>query len=307
MTDKNKALSVSVTLPVPIQGTRDGLQKYISDIRKFPILTADEELALALQWRDFHNKDSAHKLVTSHLRLVVAAAHKYKGYGLPILDLIAEGNIGLMQAVKKFDPDKGFRLATYAMWWIRAAIQDYILRSWSLVKIGTTMAQKKLFFGLGKAKRQIEAFDSGELHPEDVKQISENLDVPEFEVVNMNRRLIGGDASLDTPINEDESSTSWGEMLPSNEASQEIALSTKQEEDFRHLLLEKALEEMPQREREILTARRLTDPPIILDELSEKFEISRERVRQIENRAYERLKENMQKLLITYNQPKLLA
>jgi RNA polymerase sigma-32 factor len=287
---------------------QDGLQKYIFDIRKYPLLSAEDEYHFACLWRDHQDIDAAHLLITSHLRLVLTMAAKYKGYGLPIADLISEGNIGLMQAVKKFDPDKGFRLTTYAMWWIRAAIQEYILRSWSLVKIGTTTAQKKLFFGLNKAKKKISLFDSGELRPDDVRKIAKNLDVSEYEVIHMNRRLLASDASLNVPIGYDDGGTDNSQMqdyLVDDTDNQEITTIQKQQDSYRHALLQQALADMPERDKAVIVARKLTDPPVILEELAQKFSVSRERIRQIESRAYETLKNNIQKLL-TYTKPKLL-
>lgn len=292
------------SLYIPV--AEDGFQKYLAEVKLFPLLTPEEEIALANDLRENHSKSAAHRLITSHLRLVVAIASKYKGYGLPIVDLVAEGNIGLMQAVKKFDPDKGFRLATYAMWWIRASIQEYILKSWSLVKIGTTTAQKKLFFGLNKAKKRIKALEAGDLRPEHVAQIADEMNVADYEVVDMNRRLGHKDLSLNVPMIGHEGTISeWQDRLEDESDNQEIVIAETQEERYRKILIQEAMAQMSEREQEIIKARKLTDPPIILEELSEKFSISRERVRQIEVRAFEKLKENVQKL-IEYRKPKLL-
>ena len=289
-----------------IPAAEDGFQKYLAEVKLFPLLTLEEEIELANDLRENHSKSAAHRLITSHLRLVVAIASKYKGYGLPIVDLVAEGNIGLMQAVKKFDPDKGFRLATYAMWWIRASIQEYILKSWSLVKIGTTTAQKKLFFGLNKAKKRIKALEGGDLRPEHVTQIADEMNVADYEVVDMNRRLGNKDLSLNVPMVGHEGTISeWQDRLEDESDNQEIIIAATQEERYRKLLIQEAMAQMSEREQEIIKARKLTDPPIILEELSAKFSISRERVRQIEVRAFEKLKENVQKL-IDYQKPKLL-
>ena len=295
--------SVAVMLPT----LENGFRKYIHDIRKFPLLEATEEYRLACDWRDSKNPQAAHRLITSHLRLVIALAMKYRGYGLPVIDLVSEGNIGLMQAVKKFDPDKGFRLATYAMWWIRASIQDYILRSWSLVKIGTTMAQKKLFFGLNKAKKRISALDTYDLHPDEIHQIAKDMDVPEYEVVDMNRRLSGADASLNMTFTSQEGTGGeWQDHIADPSDSHDIVIAEQQEQDYRSYILHKALSDMSEREQHIIKARKMTDPPVILDELAEKLGISRERVRQIESRAFEKLKDNMLKL-IEHKKPKLLT
>lgn len=285
----------------------NGFRKYIVDVRKFPLLEMNEEYFLACDWRDNKNPKAAHRLITSHLRLVVALAMKYRGYGLPVIDLVSEGNIGLMQAVKKFDPDKGFRLATYAMWWIRASIQEYILRSWSLVKIGTTMAQKKLFFGLNKAKKRISALDTHDLHPDEISQISKDMDVPEYEVVDMNRRLLGADASLNTTLTSQEGGGGqWQDHIADPKESHDIVIAEQQEYDYRTHILHTALSHMSEREQHIIKARKMTDPPVILDELAETLGISRERVRQIESRAFEKLKDSMLKL-IEHKKPKLLT
>jgi RNA polymerase sigma-32 factor len=269
-----------------------GLSRYLTEIRKFPMLAKDEEFMLAKRWTEHQDAESAHRLVTSHLRLVAKIAMGYRGYGLPIGEVISEGNVGLMQAVKKFDPDKGFRLATYAMWWIRASIQEYILRSWSLVKMGTTAAQKKLFFNLRKAKSQISAFEEGDLRPEHLSAIATKLGVSEEEVTNMNRRL-GGDSSLNAPIRSDGESE-WQDWLADDTAvSQETALAESEEKSIRMGLLEEAMQELTEREKHILTERRLKDDPVTLEELAGQYGVSRERVRQIEVRAFEKLQKAM--------------
>jgi RNA polymerase sigma-32 factor len=264
------------------------LSRYLQDIRKFPMLTPDEELALSHRWRDHEDMEAAHKLVTSHLRLVAKIAMGYRGYGLPVGELISEGNVGMMQAVKRFDPDRGFRLATYAMWWIRAAIQEYILHSWSLVKMGTTAAQKKLFFNLRRLKGQMQAIDDGDLQPEQVSKIATMLAVPEQDVVNMNRRLAAPDHSLNAPVRMD-SEGEWQDWLVDDSESQEAKLGDRQELGLRRDLLAKAMSHLNERERDILTHRRLREQPTTLEDLSQKYDISRERVRQIEVRAFEKL------------------
>ena len=270
-----------------------GLSRYLTEIRKFPMLTKDEEFMLAKRWREHEDPKAAHRLVTSHLRLVAKIAMGYRGYGLPIGEVISEGNVGLMQAVKKFEPDKGFRLATYAMWWIRASIQEYILRSWSLVKMGTTAAQKKLFFNLRKAKSAISAFQEGDLHPDQVEQIATKLGVEESEVVSMNRRLSGPDASLNAPMRVDGESE-WQDWLEDTGAvSQETQVAEDQERTQRMSLLEAAMTELTDRERHILTERRLKDEPTTLEDLAAQYGVSRERVRQIEVRAFEKLQKAM--------------
>ena len=269
-----------------------GLSRYLTEIRKFPMLTKDEEFMLAKRWREHEDPKAAHRLVTSHLRLVAKIAMGYRGYGLPIGEVISEGNVGLMQAVKKFEPDKGFRLATYAMWWIRASIQEYILRSWSLVKMGTTAAQKKLFFNLRKAKSQISAFEEGDLRPEHLSAIATKLGVSEEEVTNMNRRL-GGDASLNAPLRADGESE-WQDWLADDTAvSQETHLAESEEKSIRMGLLQEAMEELTDREKHILTERRLKEDPVTLEELASQYGVSRERVRQIEVRAFEKLQKAM--------------
>jgi len=268
------------------------LTRYLQEIRKFPMLTAEEELSLSRRWRDHQDMDAAHKLVTSHLRLVAKIAMGYRGYGLPVGELISEGNVGMMQAVKRFDPDRGFRLATYAMWWIRAAIQEYILHSWSLVKMGTTAAQKKLFFNLRRLKGQMQAIDDGDLHPEQVAKIARVLAVPEQDVVSMNRRLSAPDHSLNAPVRAD-SEGEWQDWLVDESDSQEQALADNEEMTGRKALLNGALKTLNERERHILIERRLKDEPTTLEELSQQYNISRERVRQIEVRAFEKLQKAM--------------
>jgi len=280
---------------LPIIG-EGGLSRYLAEIRKFPLLDPQEEYMLAKRWREHEDTEAAHKLITSHLRLVAKIAMGYRGYGLPINEVIAEGNIGLMQAVKRFEPERGFRLATYAMWWIRASIQEYILRSWSLVKLGTTAAQKKLFFNLRRVKGQIEALEEGDMHPEHVKDIAKRLGVPEQEVVNMNRRLASPDSSLNTPLGT-ESESEWQDWLADDSLDQETQLAETEELEERRTLLSTALEELTPRERDILEARRLRDDPMTLEDLSVKYDISRERVRQIEVRAFEKLQEKMKAAL----------
>ena len=285
MTDKNQISN----LPSP---SVEGLSIYLSQIKKFPMLDAEEEYMLAKNWRENGNLQSAHKLVTSHLRLVAKIAMGYRGYGLPVNELISEGNLGLMQAVKKFDPDKGFRLATYAMWWIKAAIQEYVLRSWSLVKMGTTTAQKKLFFNLKKIKNQIAPEQDGDLKEDQVKEISKRLDVDSNEVVNMNRRLMGQEKSLNAPIKDGENDE-WQDWLVDDKLDQELATSQKQEYDDKKELLESAMKILNDREREIIIARRLSEEPDTLEDLSKKYKISRERIRQIETKAFEKLQKSM--------------
>ena len=269
-----------------------GLSIYLAQIKKFPMLDAEEEYMLAKNWRERGNLKAAHKLVTSHLRLVAKIAMGYRGYGLPVNELISEGNIGLMQAVKKFDPERGFRLATYAMWWIKAAIQEYVLRSWSLVKMGTTTAQKKLFFNLKKIKNQIAPNQEGDLKDEHVNEISKKLNVESYEVINMNRRLMGHEKSLNDPIKAGETDE-WQDWLVDDHLDQELIMSQKQEFDDKKELLYEAMTVLNSREKEILEARRLTENPKTLEELSQKYKISRERIRQIESKAFEKLQKNM--------------
>ena len=283
---KNKEIS---NLPSPSVG---GLSVYLSQIKKFPMLDAEEEYMLEKNWRENGNLQSAHKLVTSHLRLVAKIAMGYRGYGLPVNELISEGNLGLMQAVKKFDPDKGFRLATYAMWWIKAAIQEYVLRSWSLVKMGTTTAQKKLFFNLKKLKNQIAPGQEGDLKDEQVNEISKRLDVESHEVINMNRRMMGQEKSLNDPIKSGEADE-WQDWLVDDSRDQELVISQQQEYNDKKDLLKSAMKILNEREKEIIIARRLSENPTTLDDLSKKYKVSRERVRQIETKAFEKLQKSM--------------
>jgi len=276
------------TAALPIMTAEGGLTRYLEEIRRFPMLEPQEEFMLAKSWREHGDRDAAHKLVTSHLRLVAKIAMGYRGYGLPISEVVSEGNVGLMQAVKRFEPDKGFRLATYAMWWIKASIQEYILRSWSLVKMGTTANQKKLFFNLRKAKSKISALQEGDLRPDQVAIIAKRLGVTTQDVIDMNRRL-GGDASLNAPIREDGDSGEWQDWLADNSESQETVMAAHEELDNRRKALSSALGVLNDRERRIFEARRLTDDPVTLEELAEEFGVSRERVRQIEVRAFEKV------------------
>jgi RNA polymerase sigma-32 factor len=281
---------------LPALQSEGGLSRYLSEIRKFPLLEPQEEYMLAKRWKEHEDPEAARQLVTSHLRLVAKIAMGYRGYGLPISEVVSEGNVGLMQAVKRFEPDKGFRLATYAMWWIRASIQEYILRSWSLVKLGTTAAQKKLFFNLRKAKNKINAIEEGDLTPEHTKEIARQLAVPEHEVVNMNRRLTAQDSSLNAPLRSD-SESEWQDWLQDDTLDQESQLADREERGERHELLTQAMSELSERERDILEARRLRDEPVTLEELSQKYNVSRERVRQIEVRAFEKLQSAMENAL----------
>jgi RNA polymerase sigma-32 factor len=276
------------TAALPVLTAESGLTRYLEEIRRFPMLEPQDEYMLAKRWREHGDRDAAHKLVTSHLRLVAKIAMGYRGYGLPISEVISEGNVGLMQAVKRFEPEKGFRLATYAMWWIKAAIQEYILRSWSLVKMGTTANQKKLFFNLRKAKSKISALEEGDLHPDQVKLIAKRLGVTEQDVVDMNRRL-GGDVSLNSPIREDGDSGEWQDWLVDEVSDQETRLVESEESDNRKKALGDALSVLNERERRIFEARRLADDPITLEDLAAEFGVSRERVRQIEVRAFEKV------------------
>ena len=276
------------TTALPIMTAEGGLTRYLEEIRRFPMLEPQEEFMLAKSWREHGDRDAAHKLVTSHLRLVAKIAMGYRGYGLPISEVISEGNVGLMQAVKRFEPDKGFRLATYAMWWIKASIQEYILRSWSLVKMGTTANQKKLFFNLRKAKSKISALQEGDLRPDQVDIIAKRLGVTKQDVIDMNRRL-GGDASLNAPIREDGDSGEWQDWLADDSESQETVMAAHEELDNRRKALSSALGVLNERERRIFEARRLADDPVTLEELAEEFGVSRERVRQIEVRAFEKV------------------
>ena len=290
---------------MPVLANEGGLSRYLDEIRKFPMLEPTEEFTLAKSWRDAGDRDAAHRLVTSHLRLVAKIAMGYRGYGLPISEVVSEGNVGLMQAVKRFEPDKGFRLATYAMWWIKAAIQEYILRSWSLVKMGTTANQKKLFFNLRKAKGKISALDEGDLRPDQVKQIATRLGVPEQDVIDMNRRL-SGDTSLNAPLRE-EGEGEWQDWLVDNSPSQETVLAGEQEGQNRLSALRDALSVLNPRERRIFEARRLADDPITLEDLSGEFGVSRERVRQIEVRAFEKIQEAVKRNLATREMPRAEA
>jgi len=275
----------------------EGLNRYLTNIRKFPMLEKDEEFMLAKRWREHEDTGAAEKLVTSHLRLVAKIAMGYRGYGLPQAEVISEANVGLMQAVKKFDPEKGFRLATYAMWWIRAAIQEYVLRSWSMVKLGTTSAQKKLFFNLRKAKARIGALEEGDLRPENVARIAHDLGVTEDEVVSMNRRMSGGDASLNATIgSEDGGTAQWQDWLEDEDADQATDYAERDEFQSRMALMAEAMEALNDREKDILTQRRLQDHPVTLEELSAVYDVSRERIRQIEVRAFEKLQKRMREL-----------
>jgi RNA polymerase sigma-32 factor len=275
---------------IPALTPDDNLSKYLARIRSFPILEKDQEYMLAKAWSEREDVEAAHQLVTSHLRLVAKIAMGYRGYGLPLSDLISEGNIGMMHAVKKFDPERGFRLATYAMWWIKASIQEYILRSWSLVKIGTTAAQKKLFFNLRRLKGKIDAIDGGDLRPDQVTHIAETLDVDESEVISMNQRMSGGDKSLNTPIASDiDGGGEWQDWIEDDRENQEVEFAEREEFEAQYSVMREALESLNPREQRIIHARRLTEPALTLEELSEEFNVSRERVRQIEVRAFEKL------------------
>ncbi len=276
------------TAALPVLTAESGLARYLSEIRKFPMLEPQEEYMLAKRWREHGDRDAAHKLVTSHLRLVAKIAMGYRGYGLPISEVVSEGNVGLMQAVKRFEPEKGFRLATYAMWWIKASIQEYILRSWSLVKMGTTANQKKLFFNLRKAKSKISALDEGDMRPDQVQTIAKRLGVTEQDVIEMNRRL-GGDASLNSPIRDDGDPGEWQDWLVDNTPNQEVRMAEGEEYDHRHKALTGAMGVLNPRERRIFEARRLADEPMTLEDLAAEFGVSRERVRQIEVRAFEKV------------------
>ena len=284
---------------LPAPSPEQGLNRYMQEIRKFPMLEPEEEFMLAKRWVDHEDSGAAHKLVTSHLRLAAKIAMGYRGYGLPTAEVVSEANVGLMQAVKRFDPDKGFRLSTYAMWWIRASIQEYILRSWSLVKMGTTSAQKKLFFNLRKAKNRIGALETGDLRPENVARIANDLNVTEDEVVSMNRRMSGGDASLNAQIAGDGEGTSeWHDWLEDEDADQASDYAEKQELDTRRELLMAAMEDLNERERDILMKRKLEDRPVTLEDLSSEYNVSRERIRQIEVRAFEKLQAKMRELAV---------
>jgi RNA polymerase sigma-32 factor len=278
---------------LPILSAEGGLSRYLQEIRKFPMLEPDEEFMLAKRYREHQDPGAAQKLITSHLRLVAKIAMGYRGYGLPISEVISEGNVGLMHAVKRFEPDKGFRLATYAMWWIRAAIQEYVLRSWSLVKIGTTAAQKRLFFNLRKVKGQIAALEDGALHPDQIKQIATTLNVSEEDVVSMNQRL-GGDASLNAPMRADEGTSEWQDWLVDETPDQETSLGESQEFKERMALLANAMGDLNDREKAIFQARRLKENPATLEELAQQYNVSRERIRQIEVRAFEKVQDKVQ-------------
>ena len=279
-------------MQLPVLSSEGNLAIYLQEIKKFPILTAEEEYMLAKRYKEHGDTKAAHKLVTSHLRLVAKIAMGYRGYGLPVTDLISEGNVGIMQAVKKFDPERGFRLATYAMWWIRAQIQEYVLHSWSLVKIGTTAAQKKLFFNLKKLKNQLSSIDSGDLSPENAREIATRLNVKEGEVLDMNNRLFSGDQSLNVQVGE-EGDTEWQDMLVDSNESHDNLIANKDELKYRKKIFEQAIEILNEREKEIITLRKLQDKPVKLEELSKKFNISRERVRQIEEKAFEKLQKQV--------------
>ncbi|PRY26050.1 RNA polymerase RpoH-like sigma 32 subunit [Aliiruegeria haliotis] len=288
-------MSNYANLPAP--SPEQGLNRYLQEIRKFPMLEPEEEYMLAKRWVDHQDKEAAHKMVTSHLRLAAKIAMGYRGYGLPQAEVISEANVGLMQAVKRFDPEKGFRLATYAMWWIRASIQEYILRSWSLVKLGTTSAQKKLFFNLRKAKSRIGALEEGDMRPENVARIATDLGVTENEVISMNRRLSGGDASLNATVGSDgDTTTQWQDWLEDEDANQAEAYAESNEMSVRRELLLEAMDALNDREKDILTQRRLAEPTVTLEELSGQYDVSRERIRQIEVRAFEKLQKRMKEL-----------
>jgi RNA polymerase sigma-32 factor len=288
-------MSTYTNLPAP--SPEQGLNRYMQEIRKFPLLEPEQEYMLAKSWVDHQDTAAAHKMVTSHLRLAAKIAMGYRGYGLPQSEVISEANVGLMQAVKRFDPEKGFRLATYAMWWIRASIQEYILRSWSLVKMGTTSAQKKLFFNLRKAKAKVGALEEGDLRPENVAKIAKDLSVTETEVIDMNRRLSGGDASLNAMVGSDgDSSTQWQDWLEDEDSDQAMAYADKDELQARQALLASAISVLNDRERDVLVKRRLSETPVTLEELSEEYKVSRERIRQIEVRAFEKLQERIRAL-----------
>ncbi|MDZ4312569.1 MAG: RNA polymerase sigma factor RpoH [Cypionkella sp.] len=290
-------MSTYANLPAP--SPEQGLNRYMQEIRKFPLLEPEEEYMLAKRWVDHQDSTAAHRMVTSHLRLAAKIAMGYRGYGLPQAEVISEANVGLMQAVKRFDPEKGFRLATYAMWWIRASIQEYILRSWSLVKLGTTSAQKKLFFNLRKAKAKVGALEEGDLRPENVTKIATDLNVSEHEVVDMNRRLSGGDASLNATVGSDgEGTTQWQDWLEDEDSDQAGDYEARDEFDIRMNLLHQAMSALNDREKDVLMKRRLSETPITLEELSEVYGVSRERIRQIEVRAFEKLQERMRSLAL---------
>lgn len=280
---------------LPALSGDNGLQRYMQEIRQFPMLQPDEEYQLARDWREHGNREAAHKLITSHLRLVAKIAMGYRGYGLPISEVISEGNVGLMQAVKRFEPERGFRLATYAMWWIKASIQEYILRSWSLVKMGTTASQKKLFFNLRKIKGQIQALEEGDLRPDQVTEIATRLGVPEEDVISMNRRL-GGDSSLNAPLSRDtDGGGEWQDWLVDDEDTPDVAYEQSEEQEMRSKLLHQAMNGLNERERRIFEARRMSEDPMTLEDLSQEFNVSRERIRQIEVKAYEKVEKAVRK------------
>ena len=287
-------MSSYANLPAP--SPEQGLNRYMQEIRRFPMLEPEEEFMLAKRWVDHQDTEAAHKLVTSHLRLAAKIAMGYRGYGLPQAEVISEANVGLMQAVKRFDPDKGFRLATYAMWWIRASIQEYILRSWSLVKLGTTSAQKKLFFNLRKVKSKIGALEDGDLRPENVARIARDLNVTEEEVIAMNRRMSGSDSSLNATVGNEEGASSWQDWLEDTDADQASDYAERDELELRRELLIEAMDVLNERERDILTQRRLSEDPVTLEDLSQSYDVSRERIRQIEVRAFEKLQARMRTL-----------
>lgn len=286
------------SMSVPALSGEQSLNRYLSEIRKFPVLTAEQEYMLAKRYQEHEDPEAAAQLVSSHLRLVAKIAMGYRGYGLPVSDLISEGNVGLMQGVKKFEPDRGFRLATYAMWWIKASMQEFILRSWSLVKMGTTAAQKKLFFNLRRMKKQLEAYEDSDLSPADVTKIATDLGVPEQEVINMNRRMMmGGDASLNVSLRgAEEGSGEWQDWLADDRPLQDETVAEAEESEMRMAMLSEAMESLNERERHILTERRLTEKPQTLEELSQAYDVSRERIRQIEVRAFEKLQKAMQRI-----------
>ncbi|WBY17532.1 RNA polymerase sigma factor RpoH [Erythrobacteraceae bacterium WH01K] len=288
-------MSNSKAVAIPALGGEQSLNRYLSEIKKYPVLTAEQEYMLAKRYEEHDDPDAAAQLVTSHLRLVAKIAMGYRGYGLPVSDLISEGNVGLMQGVKKFEADRGFRLATYAMWWIKASMQEFILRSWSLVKMGTTAAQKKLFFNLRRMKKQLEAYEDSDLHPDDVAQIASDLGVPEQEVINMNRRMMmGGDGSLNVSMrNGEEGSGEWLDWLTDDRPLQDETVADAQEAEVRHEMLTEAMDALNDREKHILTERRLTEKPQTLEELSKVYDVSRERIRQVEVRAFEKLQKAM--------------
>ena len=291
-------MSTSKSLSVPALGGEQSLNRYLTEIKKFPVLTAEQEYMLAKRYEEHEDSEAAAQLVTSHLRLVAKIAMGYRGYGLPVSDLISEGNVGLMQGVKKFEADRGFRLATYAMWWIKASMQEFILRSWSLVKMGTTSAQKKLFFNLRRMKKQLEAYEDSDLHPDDVAKIASDLGVPEQEVVNMNRRMMmGGDGSLNVPLrNGEDGSGEWQDWLTDDRPLQDETVADAQEADVRHEMLNEAMDTLNDREKHIFQERRLTESPQTLEELSQVYSVSRERIRQIEVRAFEKVQKAMQRI-----------